>query len=143
VLPARSDPVAHRPVRRDEHLDPAFLDRLDLPGVPVTGVSEPDLGLLAHTVLGEALQGGVEHRLQMPEVRRVDRDLGRQDDLLLVHGRLRVICLAGRGPCVRITLASGSERLITPSGSSGGVNGLPLPRSTLPFVSRDDARQWS
>ena len=65
-------PVAHRSVRRDEHLDPAFLDRLDLPGMPVAGVPEHDLGLLAHTVLGEVLQGGVEHRLQMPEVARVD-----------------------------------------------------------------------
>src|SRR5664279_6424271 len=87
----RSDPVAHRSVRWDEHFDPAFLDRLDLAGMPVAGVPEHDLGLLAPTVLGEVLQGGVEHWLQMPEVRRVDRDLGCEDDLLLVHGGLRVI----------------------------------------------------
>ena len=37
---------------------------------------------------------------------------------------------------MRITLESGSERLITPSGSSGGVKGLLLPFSTRPFVSR-------
>ena len=82
-------------------------------------------------------------RLQMPEVRRVDRDLGCEDDLLFVHDGLRVVRLAGRGALRRITLASGSERLITPSGSPGAMNGLLLPRSTLPFVSRAVARQRS
>ena len=110
--------------------------------MPVAGVAEHDPGPLAHTVLGEVPQGGVEHRLQMSEVRRVDRDLGREDDLLLVHGSLRVVP-AGRGalrahhPGVRI------GEVITPSGMSGAMNGLVLPRSTLPFVSRADTRQRS
>ena len=65
--------------------------------MPVAGVPEHHLGLLAHTMLGEVPQGGVEHRLQMPEVRRVDGDLRGEDDLLLVHGGLRVVGLPGWG----------------------------------------------
>ena len=42
------------------------------------------------------LEGGVEHRLQMSEVRRVDSDLRGENDLLLVHTGLRVVGLAGR-----------------------------------------------
>ena len=52
--------------------------------------------MLGHAVLGEMLQGGVEHRLEMPEVRRVDRDLRGEDHLLLVHAGLRVVGLPGR-----------------------------------------------
>ncbi len=99
--------------------------------------------MLDLAVLGEVLQRGVEHRLEMPEVRRVDRDLRGEDHLLLVHAGLRVVSLPGRRALRAHHPASGSERLMTPSGSSGGVNGLLLPFSTRPFVSRADARQRS
>jgi hypothetical protein len=42
---------------------------------------------------------------------------------------------------VRITRESGSDSLILPSGSSGATNGLLLPFSTRPFVSRAVARE--
>ena len=73
VLPAGAFALAHRAVGWDEHLDPALGDRLDLSGVPVAGVSEHHLGLLGHPVPLEVLERGVEHRLEVPEVRRVDR----------------------------------------------------------------------
>ena len=83
VLPPGTLPVSRRAVGRDEHLDPAVCDRLDLPGVPVAGVTDDRFGLLGDPVLAQVSERGVEHRFQMPEVGSFDADLGREDDLLL------------------------------------------------------------
>ena len=90
--------------------------------MPVAGVGDYGVGLLGHTVALQLLQGGVEQRFQVSEVGGVDRDLGREDDLLIVDRGLRVVGLPRRGgPWVRITRGSRSERLITPSGKSDGT----------------------
>lgn len=57
----------------------------------------------------------------MPEVRRGVADLGGENDLAIIDRGLRVEGLAGRRAWVRITRESGSDRLITPSRSSGGT----------------------
>jgi hypothetical protein len=46
--------------------------------------------------VGEFAECRVEHRLQMPEVRGVDGDLGGEDDLPVVDRGLRVVCLLRR-----------------------------------------------
>ena len=52
--------------------------------------TSPDhLGLLAHPVALQLRKGAVEHRLEMPEVAGVDRDLRGEDHLLL---RSRSVC---------------------------------------------------
>lgn len=80
MLPAGADPGAHRSVGPDQDLHPSLGDQSDLPGLPVAGVAKDNLGLFDHAVLGEMLKGGVEHRLEMPGVRRVGRDVRREDD---------------------------------------------------------------
>ena len=98
VLPAGTFSVAGRAVGWDEHLDPTVCDRLDLPGVPVAGVTDDRLGLLGDPVPAQVSERLIEHRLQVPEVGSVDRDLGGEDDLLLGHGGLHVVGLAVRQP---------------------------------------------
>ena len=93
VLPAGTFPLARCAVGRDEHLDPTVRDRLDLLGVPVAGVTHDRLGLFGDPVPGQVSERPVEHRLQLPEVSRGQRDLGGKDDLLLGHGGLHVVGL--------------------------------------------------
>jgi hypothetical protein len=68
VLPTGAVTVAHRSIGWDQHLEPALGDRFDLPRLPVTGVREDHLGPLAHTMALQVREGGVEHRLEVPEV---------------------------------------------------------------------------
>ena len=51
------------------------------------GVSEHRSRPVGHAVALQVLKAGVEHRFEMPEVRRVDGDLGGENDLLLVSPR--------------------------------------------------------
>ena len=52
--------------------------------VPVAGVGDHHLRPLGDAGAVELCAGGVDHRLQVPEVRRVDRHLGGDDDLIAV-----------------------------------------------------------
>ena len=63
---------------------------------------------------------GVEHRLEVAEVRRRSHDLGGDHDLLLVADRLRVVALVW--PRIVLTRReSGSVTLIFAAGVSGGT----------------------
>ena len=64
--------------------------------------------------------GGVEHRLQVPEVGADGLDLGGQDDLLLVGDGLGVVALHPAAQPLD-DLESGSVTLTRPSGVAGGV----------------------
>jgi hypothetical protein len=66
--------------------------------VPVAGVTDHRLGLLGDALPAQVRERLIEDRLQVPEVRRVQADLGREDDLLLSHGSLDVVGLAMRQP---------------------------------------------
>ena len=81
-------------VGRDEHLDPTVRDRLDLLGVPVAGVTDDRVGPLGDPVPRQVSERPVEHRLQLPEVSRGQRDLGGKDDLPFVDRGLHVVGLA-------------------------------------------------
>ncbi len=98
MLPPGPVALAHRPVRRHEQVESVVGDLLYLTGVPVAGVSDERTGLFGHAVSLEVLEGGVEDRFQMPEVGRVDGDLGGEDDVALVHSSLRVVGLPGWHP---------------------------------------------
>ncbi len=67
---------------------------------------------VAHTDLLELAPGGAEHRPGMPEVRRAERDLSRQDDLMLVHDGLRVVTLGVA--TTRANLSRDSPKLAIP-----------------------------
>jgi len=56
--------------------------------VPVARVTEQHLRAFGHGLPVEVAQCRLEHRLEMPEVRRVERDLGREDDLPVVDREL-------------------------------------------------------
>ena len=80
-------------IGRDQDLDAHVNDLVDLLFMPVASVRERDRGCVAHTDLLEFAPGGRDHRLELPKVRRAERDLGRQHDLLLVHDSLHVVTL--------------------------------------------------
>ena len=80
-------------VGRDQHLNPAVDDAFHLLPVPVTGVREQHLGRVVDAGGVQLALGGVEHRLEMTEVRADGLDLRGQDDLLLVGDDLRVVAL--------------------------------------------------
>ena len=63
--------------------------------MPVAGVGQHDLGITELDRAQLAL-GGADHRFQMPEVRRLGRDLGGQRDLAVVDHHLRVVALQRR-----------------------------------------------
>ena len=88
--------------------------------VPVAGVGEHRPRPLAHAGLLELAQRGVDHRLELPEVRGLGRDLRGDDDLLLGDRRparcspgscgcpwVRIIPRVGVG---RVDLALGHQR---------------------------------
>lgn len=99
LLPARPFALSHRAVGRDEHVDSTVGDRLDLLVVPVAGVRDHRLRLLADVVPLER-PSRESYRPSVPDARSRARRGGR--------------------PWVRITRESGSEMLIVPSGCSGG-----------------------
>jgi hypothetical protein len=74
----------------------------DLALMPVAGVGQHDLGIAGLDRPQFAL-GGPDHGFQVPEVRRLGRDLGGQDDLTVVDHHLRVVTLQRR-------LAAGLDR---------------------------------
>jgi hypothetical protein len=61
--------------------------------VPVAGVGQQHLGRVVDAGRGELALGGVEHRLQVPEIGADGLDLGSQHDLVFVGDRLRVVAL--------------------------------------------------
>jgi hypothetical protein len=61
--------------------------------VPVAGVGEHHLERVIDAGGRELALGGIEHRLQVPEVGTDGLDLGGQDDLVLVGDGLRVVAL--------------------------------------------------
>jgi hypothetical protein len=63
--------------------------------MPVPGVGHDDGGI-AQVDRAQLALDGTDHRFQVPEVRRLGRDLGGQDDLLVVDGRLGVVALQRR-----------------------------------------------
>src|SRR5205085_4892984 len=92
-VPARAGVGALARVGWYEDLDAASGDVLHLHLMPIAGVRECHGWLLGDSNRFElALRGG-DHRLKMTEVRRVDRDLGREHDVVLVDDRLRVVTL--------------------------------------------------
>ena len=70
--------------------------------VPVTRVGEHDLGPLGHAGVRRARGVPPRRSVEVTEVRAVDRDLGRDDDLPARDRRLRVVALDRRLPWVRI-----------------------------------------
>jgi hypothetical protein len=72
---------------------PAGDDAFHLRLVPVAGVCEHDRWDLVNAGELQFAADGVEHRLEVPEIRRRDRDLGGDHNLLLVAGGLRVVAL--------------------------------------------------
>ena len=69
--------------RRDQHGDTFGGEVVHLLAVPVAGVCECHARRLRNISLRELLSGGAEHQLQMPEVGRIHRALGGDDDLVL------------------------------------------------------------
>ena len=61
--------------------------------VPVPGVSQRDLWTLGHANRFQLAFRGGDHRLEVPEVRRIDRDLGRDHNVVLIDDSLRAITL--------------------------------------------------
>ena len=64
--------------------------------MPVAGVTDDRFGLFGDPVPAQVSERLIEHRFQVPEVGRVQRDLGGEDDLLLSHRGLHVVGLAVR-----------------------------------------------
>jgi hypothetical protein len=91
--PPGSGFVLQARVRRDQHLRAIANDVLHLPLVPVAGVGDHDPRPVAHARPLQVAQRGVKDWLQVPEVRRLGRDLRRDDDLPVGDGGLRVIAL--------------------------------------------------
>ena len=67
--------------------------RCHLLAVPVAGVGQQHPGRLVDAGRVQFVLGGVEHRFQVPEVGADGRDLGGQDDLVLVGDGLGVVAL--------------------------------------------------
>jgi hypothetical protein len=61
---------------------------LHLALMPVAGVGQHDIGIVESDRAQLALSGA-DHRFEVSEVRGVGRDLGGDDDLLVVEGHLR------------------------------------------------------
>jgi hypothetical protein len=74
-------------------LDALAHEPVDLFAVPVAGVGQHDCGALRDAGGGQFGAGLVDHRAHLAEVRRADRDLSGDDDLLLVADRLGVVAL--------------------------------------------------
>jgi hypothetical protein len=74
-------------------LDAAIDDILHLLLVPVAGVGEQHRRRVGDAGRLEFALGGVDHQLEVPEVRCRDHDLGGQDDLVLAGDGLRVVTL--------------------------------------------------
>ena len=88
--------------------------------VPVAGVGDDNVRRVGDADGLSSLRGGVEHRFEVPEVGRVDRDLGGDDDLLLVGRRLGVVALQPARAAPLTNRESGSVILILPGGLAGG-----------------------
>jgi hypothetical protein len=91
---------------------------LHLLGVPVAGVGEHDLRQRVDPRGGKLSLSGADHRL-VSEVRRVDRHLGGDHDLLGGDHGLRVVALHPAREVLTLR-ESGSVTLITPVGVAGG-----------------------
>ena len=117
AVPAWSGAAAFVGVGRDEDLDALAHESVDLFAVPVAGIGEHDCRASGDAGGGQFAAGVVDHRAHLAEVRRADRDLGGDDDLLLVADRLGVVALkkAARGlqrPGVRVGDVDLSGRLL-------------------------------
>lgn len=95
MLPAGTVAVADPAVGRDQYLDLLLFDGFDLSCVSVAGVGHHRTGRLIDPVAVQVRQGGLERRRQVPEVGRIDGDLGGENDLALVDSGLRVVGLPG------------------------------------------------
>jgi hypothetical protein len=82
----------------EQHLKAVGEQVLDLVGVPVAGISQHRPRPLSNAGVLEFCECRVDHRLQLPEVRGLGRDLGGDHDLLLGHHCLRVVALDVRLP---------------------------------------------
>jgi hypothetical protein len=90
---AGSGAVAAFGVGWDQHLDAAVDDLLHLLLMPVAGVGEQHLWDVGDAGGVQLALSGIEHRLQMPEVRGDGHDFGGDDDLVLVGDGLGVVAL--------------------------------------------------
>jgi len=68
ALPARPGALALAGVGRDQHLDAARHDVVDLHLMPVAGIGDDDLRRLGAPDRSQLLFGRGDHRLEMPEV---------------------------------------------------------------------------
>lgn len=93
ALPAGPRRFSPARVRRDQDLDAAIDDRLHLLVMPVAGVGQHDTRCVFDARASELALGGVDHRLEVPEVAARDHHLSGQDDLMLVGDGLRVVAL--------------------------------------------------
>ena len=93
AVPTRAGPLSALGVRRDQHRDSAVDDVLHLLLMPVAGVGEQHLRDLGDAGGVQFALSGVEHRFQVPEVRRDGHHLGGDHDLVLVGDGLRVVAL--------------------------------------------------
>ena len=71
----------------------AIDDALHLLAVPVAGVGEQHLGRVRDAGGGQLALRGVEHRLEVTEVRADRLDFGGEDHLMLVDDGLPVVAL--------------------------------------------------
>jgi len=76
AVPAGPRARALSGVRWDEDPQPVAGQPLHLDLMPVAGVGEHDVGRLLDTGQGKLVAGGADHRLEVPEVGRVDGDVG-------------------------------------------------------------------
>jgi hypothetical protein len=88
--------------------------------VPVAGIGEHHLGCVTNPGRLQFVLGSLEHRLQLPEVRRDGHHLGGDHELMLVGDRLGVVALDEPAQPLT-TRESGSVTLIRPCGIGGGV----------------------
>jgi hypothetical protein len=98
AVPAGPRALATRGVGRDQHLDAAVDDVLHLLLVSVAGVGEQDRRVVRHAGGVQLAVGGVEHRLEVPEVRRRGHHFGGDHDLVLVGDGLGVVALKKSAP---------------------------------------------
>ena len=108
--------------------------------MPVAGIGEQHPRRLSHTGRLELAAGGVDDRLEMPEVSWVNRDLG---SIITIWFSSTAACALYPWMYPRVAFSrreSGSVTFIFPAGTSGGVYAFGDAPSLRPFVSRPCTR---
>jgi hypothetical protein len=100
----------------------------------VAGVGEHHVGQAGGAGQRELVAGGRDHRAQVPQVGRIDVDLGRDDDLILGADRLGVVALHSTARSLHIARVQITE-VDLPAGSAGGENGFGGRPNFLPLLS--------